>query len=104
MANSVRGEIVSDLFGKPMIFCLTLGALAEIESVLAPNALPQFIKRIGKGEFTAHDVTLVLAAASRAGGCTLTAGEIDKLPMNGGYTRAYRLAADLLSACFDDTP
>lgn len=102
MANSIRGEIESDLFGSPMTFCLTLGALAELESAIGPQALPQFIARIGKGEFTVHDVMLVLAAASRGGGCQLTHKEIAQMPLNGGFVKAYKLAADLLSACFDD--
>jgi hypothetical protein len=39
MVNPIRGEVESNLFGRPMTFCLTLGALAEIEVAFGEDGL-----------------------------------------------------------------
>ena len=102
MVNSHRGEIESDLFGKPMLFCLTLGALADIEARLGHIHLVNIIKRLSEGRMASDELIIILGAAARGGGQSLTNEEIAKLPLKAGLDRAYLLIADLFNACFDN--
>jgi len=64
--NGARGEIAATLGGEPARLCLTLGALAEIETALGleeGGRLSERLARVG-----ARDVTLVLEALLRGGG------------------------------------
>lgn len=67
-ANGVRGEVVAVLAGAERRLCLTLGALAEMETALGcagPEALAERMRSL-----SARDLTAVLAALLRGGGET----------------------------------
>lgn len=65
-ANGARGEVMVVLAGRPRRLCLTLGALAELETAFAADGWEDLAARL-RG-LSAGDLTLVLAALLRGGG------------------------------------
>ena len=65
-ANGARGEVVASLVGAERRLCLTLGALAEMETALGCNGLAGLAERMRA--LSARDLTTVLAALLRGGG------------------------------------
>ncbi|RIJ65393.1 gene transfer agent family protein [Brevundimonas sp. LPMIX5] len=66
MANGVRGEVVANLAGAERTLCLTLGALAEIETGLGVTGVAALAERLRS--LSARDLMVVLAALLRGGG------------------------------------
>ncbi|WP_024354653.1 GTA-gp10 family protein [Brevundimonas naejangsanensis] len=66
MANGVRGEVVANLAGAERTLCLTLGALAEIETGLGVAGVAALAERLRS--LSARDLMVVLAALLRGGG------------------------------------
>ncbi len=64
--NAVRGETQIDIDGRPWRLCLTLGALAELETALACRSLAELSARLSVA--SAEDLALILAALMRGGG------------------------------------
>lgn len=64
--NGVRGEVRARLAGQERTLCLTLGALAEIETALGVEGLGGLAERMRA--LSARDLTKVLAALLRGGG------------------------------------
>lgn len=64
--NGVRGEVVVRLGGVERRLCLTLGALAEIETGLGVEGLGGVAERMRA--LSARDLMVVLAALLRGGG------------------------------------
>jgi hypothetical protein len=88
----MRGEAVARLAGVERRLCLTLGALAEIETALqlsGVEALPERMRAL-----SARDLMVVLAALLRGGGEAALAGELDR----AGVTP--REAAEAVAAGF----
>jgi hypothetical protein len=75
-ANGVRGEVVALLAGAERRLCLTLGALAEIETGLGLEGLSGLAERMRA--LSARDLTVVLAALLRGGGERALADELDR--------------------------
>ncbi|MDP1739307.1 MAG: GTA-gp10 family protein [Caulobacter sp.] len=65
-ANHARGEVVATLAGRPRRLCLTLGALAELETAFAAEGWEALAARLKS--LSARDLTAVLAALLRGGG------------------------------------
>lgn len=65
-ANGARGEVLASLAGAERRLCLTLGALAEIETALDLDGLPALAERMRM--LSACDLMAVLAALLRGGG------------------------------------
>ena len=74
-ANGPRGEVSARLAGAERRLCLTLGALAEIETALGVEGLDGLAERMRR--LSARDLTAVLAALLRGGGERELAGELD---------------------------
>ena len=74
-ANGARGEVSARLAGAERSLCLTLGALAEIETRLGVEGLDGLAERMRR--LSARDLTAVLAALLRGGGERELAGELD---------------------------
>ena len=74
-ANGARGEVSARLAGAERKLCLTLGALAEIETALGVEGLDGLAERMRR--LSARDLTAVLAALLRGGGERTLAGELD---------------------------
>ena len=67
-ANGVRGEVTAAVAGAERRLCLTLGALAEIETALACEGVGALAERMRA--LSARDLLAVLAALLRGGGET----------------------------------
>ena len=65
-ANRARGEVIASLAGDPRRLCLTLGALAEIETGLALDSASAIAERLRAP--AARDLLVILAALLRGGG------------------------------------
>lgn len=76
MANGARGEVVAVLAGAERRLCLTLGALAEIETGLGLEGLDGLAERMRT--LSARDLMLVLAALLRGGGERALADELER--------------------------
>ena len=68
MTNGARGEAAVMLGGERRRVCLTLGALAEIETGLGVDGLAAVAERMKT--LSARDLMVVLAAVLRGGGET----------------------------------
>lgn len=75
-ANGARGEVVAVLAGTERRLCLTLGALAEIETGLGLEGLSGLAERMRA--LSARDLAVVLAALLRGGGERALADELDR--------------------------
>lgn len=91
-ANGARGEVTADLAGAPRRLCLTLGALAEIETALEIAGLEALAERMRR--LSGRDLLAVLAALLRGGGETALAAELDRAPVDP------RAAAEAVAAAF----
>lgn len=74
MANAARGEVLLSIDGKPRTLCLTLGALAELETTLGLSSMSDLGERLAA--LTANDLMLVLAALTAGGGEPMTSDEL----------------------------
>lgn len=74
--NAARGEAVVTLAGADRRLCLTLGALAEMETGLGVSGFEALAERL-RG-LSARDLMMVLAALLRGGGDGAFAGELDR--------------------------
>ncbi|RZJ20355.1 MAG: gene transfer agent family protein [Brevundimonas sp.] len=64
--NGARGEVTVRIAGKPRRLCLTLGALAEMETALGAAGLDDLVGRMRT--LSARHLLAVLAALLRGGG------------------------------------
>ncbi len=93
MANAVRGEVALVSGGRRLTLCLTMGALAEIESGLKTS---DGGTRLG-GALTSDDVTLMLRALLKGGGEIEAARSVERLGIDAP-TALRAVAAALLLA------
>ena len=68
MANRHRGEIEAELGGETYVLCLTLGALAELESAYGDQDLIAIAERFETGRIGASDAIRIIGAGLRGGG------------------------------------
>lgn len=87
-ANKHRGEVVCQLAGEPRRLCLTLGALAELETTFECEGWEALAERLRR--LSARDLGTVLAALLRGGG----EGEVDLNAVD------FREAAEAVAAAF----
>ena len=71
MSNGIRGEARAVLAGVERTLCLTLGALAEIETALGTRGFAELAERMRS--LSARDLRAVRAALLRGGGEAETA-------------------------------
>lgn len=102
MAIAQRGEIDATIGGETRTLCLTLGALAELESRLQVGDLVGLAERFSGGRVSARDLTAILAAGLRGGGNAVTDDDLARLSIEGGLKGAAEIAARLLKATFGD--
>lgn len=99
MANEKRGEVEAEIAGASLTFCLTLGALGELEAALGGEDIFMLAQRLAEEGPKARELTLLLSAALAAGsGMDMEAarGAVARLEMR----EAARLAARLLRVTF----
>lgn len=87
-ANKHRGEVVCTLAGEPRRLCLTLGALAELETAFGVDGWEGLSERLRR--LSARDMGAVLAALLRGGGDE--AVDVDRID--------FREAAEAVAAAF----
>lgn len=102
MAIAQRGEIEAVIGGERRILCLTLGALAELESRLQAGDLVGLAERFAAGRISARDLTAILGAGLRGGGNDLGDDDLARLNIEGGLRGAAEIAARLLKATFGE--
>lgn len=87
-ANHARGEVVATLAGQPRRLCLTLGAVAELETAFEVDDFAALAGRLRS--LSANDLTTVLGALLRGGG----EGAVDLAAVE------FREAAEAVAAAF----
>ncbi len=99
-ANARRGEVSAILDGKTYRLCLTLGALAELETALGAGDLVSLGERFSTGRLSARDMIAVIAAGLRGAGNTLDESDVAAMQVAGGLADYAKIIADLLLATF----
>ena len=80
MVNAHRGEAEIEIEGQTYTGCLTLGALAEIETALGVESVEDMGPRLQKPGF--NDLLVMLAALLRGGGHDLSDQEVGRLQVD----------------------
>jgi hypothetical protein len=102
MPNPHRGEIEACLDGKPFRLCLTLGALAELESAFGNADMLALAERFQAGRLSARDAQLIIGA-----GHDIADAAVARMQADGGAAGFVDIVARLLTATFGvrpDTP
>jgi hypothetical protein len=100
MANTHRGEIDVELGGQTYVLCLTLGALAELESAYGDQDLIAIAERFESGRVGATDAIKIIGAGLRGGGAKISNEEVASLHTPGGAAGYVNIVARLLTATF----
>ena len=100
MANLHRGEIDATLDGEVHRLCLTLGALAELESAFGDADMLALAERFEKGRFSAIDATRIIGAGLRGGGHGIADDAVALMQADGGAAGYVDIVARLLQATF----
>lgn len=107
MANLHRGEIDAVLDGEPHRLCLTLGALAELESTFGNDDMLAVAERFSRGRLSARDAVRIIGAGLRGAGHQVTDDVVARMRAEGGAAGFVDIVSRLLGATFgaaDDTP
>jgi len=100
MSNPWTGEVTLTIDGMQHRMKLTLGALAELETVLEADTLVELVQRFEADAFSSRDVLALIVAGLRGGGWTGEAGNLISADIGGGPLAAARAAAELLARAF----
>ncbi|WP_296761851.1 gene transfer agent family protein [Sediminimonas sp.] len=100
MANPYAGEVALVIDGERHVLKLTLGALAELETVLGADTLMALAERFEAGRFCSRDIIAVLVAGLRGGGWAGQVADLTCAEVDGGPMAAARAAAQLLARAF----
>lgn len=103
MANRRRGEVAATLAGQRYTLCLTLGALAELESAFGVADLGALAGRFASGRLSSTDLVRLLGAGLRGGGHPLSDQEVGAMPASELGPAAAAIAR-LLAATFGEGP
>jgi hypothetical protein len=99
-ANRQRGEIEADIDGERRILCMTLGALAELETAFGVDNIADLAGRFAGGKVGTKDVMAIIGAGLRGGGNVIDDGELEACRVEGGIGGAIALVARLLESAF----
>ncbi len=100
MPNPHRGEIVATLDGKPFTLCLTLGALAELESAFGDDDMLGLAQRFGNGRLSARNAVRIIGAGLRGAGNQVTDEAVARMQCVDGAAGFVDIVARLLAATF----
>ena len=104
MTNARRGEIEALLNDKTYTLCLTLGALAELESGFGASDLVALGERFEAQRLSARDILRIIGCGLRGAGHDLSDDDVARMKVSGGLAGYVRIAAELLAATFGDEP
>ncbi len=99
-ANRRRGEVEAVIGGERRILCLTLGALAELETAFGAESLADLGQRFAAGRLKAADLMRILGAGLRGGGNRLRDEDLAEMTVQGGIAGAAAVVRDLLVVTF----
>lgn len=102
MANHHRGEIEAVLGGQRRTLCLTLGALAELESSFAAHNMSELAHRFASGNLSARDLLVIIACGLRGAGCDISDQEVAAMRVDGGLAGYFDIVSRLLFATFGE--
>jgi hypothetical protein len=102
-ANRRRGEVEAVLDGERRILCLTLGALAELETAFAADDLTGLASRFASGRMRAADMIRVIGAGLRGAGNVFSDDDVAAMSIEGGIAGYATIVGDLLTATFAGT-
>ncbi len=103
-ANRRRGEVEAVIGGERRVLCLTLGALAELETAFAVADLHGLAGRFSEGRLKAADMIRIIGAGLRGGGNPCSDDEVAAMTMEGGVAAFARIVAELLDETFGGAP
>ncbi|WP_420408898.1 gene transfer agent family protein [Hoeflea sp.] len=101
--NRHRGEIAARLDGETRILCLTLGALAELETAFGVDDLAGLAERFENGRLSAGDIIRIVGAGLRGAGNIASDEDVAEMCAEGGVAGFAAIAAELLWATFGDS-
>jgi hypothetical protein len=101
MVNARRGEISATLNGKDWRLCLTLGALAELETAFGVSDLVALGDRFATGRLSAKDMIAIIAAGLGGAGNSVSTDDVSMMHADGGIAGFADIVAQLLIATFD---
>jgi hypothetical protein len=104
VTNHRRGEIEAEIDGRRFTLCLTLGALAELESGLGVNDLVALAERFESRRLSARDILRIIGCGLRGAGHALSDDDVANMKVTGGLAAYVKIAADLLAATFGEGP
>lgn len=99
-ANRHRGEVEAVIDGERRILCLTLGALAELETAFAAESLGDLARRFSTGQLKSADMIRILGAGLRGAGNCFSDDEVAGMAVEGGIAGSARVVGDLLTVTF----
>lgn len=102
MANRRRGEVPLTLGTESYTLCLTLGALAELETALEADSLTGLAERFSTGRLATRDCLVLFGAALRGGGHDLDDAAIARLPIAGDFPAIADALGAVLAAAFGE--
>jgi hypothetical protein len=98
--NRRRGEIAAQFDGESRLMCLTLGALAELESAFGVANLGELAGRFEAGRLSAGDIIRIVGAGLRGAGNRLSDEDVAEMSTEGGAAGFARIATELLWVSF----
>jgi hypothetical protein len=100
MANRHRGEIEAQLDGESYRLCLTLGAMAELESAFGDADMVALAARFESGRLRAQDCVRIIGAGLRGAGNDIDDSAVARMQTDGGVPGFVGIVARLLAATF----
>ncbi len=100
MANRHRGEIDAVLDGTPYRLCLTLGALAELESTFGNDDMLALAERFSSGRVSARDAIRIIGAGLRGAGHPISDDDVSRMRADDAATGYVTIVGRLLAATF----
>ena len=100
MANKYRGEIDANLDGTGYVLCLTLGALAKLESAFGSDDMLALAGRFSSGRIAAADRVRIIGAGLRGAGNPVPDEAVAKMQGDNGAAGFVDIVARLLAATF----
>ncbi|WP_417407840.1 gene transfer agent family protein [Hoeflea sp.] len=97
--NRRRGEIAATFDGETRLMCLTLGALAELESAFGVANLSQLAERFEAG-LSSGDIIRIVGAGLRGAGNRVSNEDVAVMSTEGGAAGFARIATELLWVSF----
>ncbi len=98
--NRRRGEVAAELDGQAYRLCLTLGALAELETAYEADDLGALVERFAGGRLSARDLIRIVGAGLRGAGNSIGDEDVARMQTVDGAAGFAAIVAELLAATF----